>query len=148
MASTKGAAAYASQADLLPPIPLTMMMKSGELRLAGQRLRFTDTKHELLVDAPVAELHSLERAVIGIHIWHGPKRYRFALGSRDRRTQSIAEVEAITEEWITILQPLIGTPPAGLTVRKPWPRWAWMLSVVALSAFFVAAVVVLVRLKN
>jgi hypothetical protein len=35
-----------------------------------------------------------------------------------------------------------------VTVRKPWPRWAWMLSVVALTAFFIAAVILIVRIKN
>jgi hypothetical protein len=49
---------------------------------------------------------------------------------------------------VAALQPLVGAPPAGLTVRKPWPRWAWMVAMLALSVFFVAAVVVVVRLKN
>jgi hypothetical protein len=141
-------AVVTSRADLLPPIPLTVMMKSGELRLAAGRLRFTTKQHDLLLDAPVAELHSLAPAVIGIHLWHADKRYRFALGNRDRRAGAVDDVAALTAMWIAALQPLIGPVPAGLTVRKPWPRWAWMAGIVALSLFFVAAVVIVVRLKN
>ena len=137
----------ASAADLLPAVPFTVMMKSGELYLSGGRLRFT-MGVDVLLDAPVAELHSLAPAAIGIHIWHGAKRYRFALGSRDRRSPIAERSAAVTSMWMVALGPLIGPVPPGVTVRKPWPRWAWMLSVVALTAFFIAAVIVIVRIKN
>ena len=141
-------AVIASRADLLPPIPFTVMMKPGQLRLADGRLRFTSKQHELLLDAPVAELHSVSQAAIGIHVWHGEKRFRFALGNRDRRAGAVDDVTALAASWVATLQPLIGNRPTGLTVRKPWPRWAWMVGILALSVFFVAAVVVVVRLKN
>jgi hypothetical protein len=145
---SKGSGATAaSHAELLPAVPFTMMMKSGELRLAGDRLRFA-TDDEVLLDAPLDELHSLAPAVIGIHIWHADKRFRFALGYRDRRTGGTDDVAALTSMWLDILLPLIGVPPAGVTVRKPWPRWAWVLGVIALSAFFIAAILIIFRLKN
>ena len=124
-----------------------MMMKSGELYLSGDHLRFT-TGTDVLLDAPVDELHSMSPAVIGIHIWHGEKRFRFALGNRDRRSPAAEQSRAVTEMWMAALQPLIGVAPAGLTVRKPWPRWAWMVGVFALTIFFVAAVIIIVRIKN
>ncbi|MCU1368804.1 MAG: hypothetical protein JWN39_4443 [Ilumatobacteraceae bacterium] len=137
----------ASAADLLPAVPFTVMMKTGELYLSGGRLRFT-VGVDVRLDAPVAELHSLAPAVMGIHIWHGPKRYRFALGNRDRRSPLAEQSAAVTAMWMDALQPLVGSAPAGVTVRTPWPRWAWILSVVALTAFFIAAAFVIVRIKN
>lgn len=152
-----------SHAYLLAPIPLTMAMKPGQLQLARGRLTFT-SGHDVLLDAPVGELHSPAIAVMGLHVWHGTKRYRFALGRRDARAvtpkadgtamrtpdhlDDAAGPAVVAQAWMDALGPLVGTAPAGLRVRAPWPRWAWMLGVIGLSLFFVAAVVVLVALKN
>ena len=152
-----------SHAYLLPPIPLTMAMKAGQLQLARGRLTFV-SDNDVLLDAPVADLHSPSVAVMGLHIWHGRKRYRFALGRRDARAltprsdgstlrtpdhlDDAAGPAAVAEEWMEVLAPIVGMAPPGLRIRAPWPRWAWMLGVVGLSLFFIAAVVVLVSLKN
>jgi hypothetical protein len=152
-----------SHAYLLPPIPLTMAMKPGQLQLARGRLTFT-SGHDVLLDAPVAELHSVSTAVMGLHVWHGTKRYRFALGRRDARAltpkadgsalrtpdqlDDAAGPAIVARAWADALEPVVGAPPSGLRVRAPWPRWAWLFGVVGLSLFFIAAVVVLVALKN
>lgn len=140
-----------------------MAMKPGQLQLARGRLRFT-SGHDLLLDAPVGELHSPSAAVMGIHIWHGTKRFRFALGRRDARAltpkadgsalrtpdqlDDTAGPAVVAQAWMAALSPLVGAAPAGLRVRAPWPRWAWSLGIIGLSLFFIAAVVVLVALKN
>ncbi len=152
-----------SHAYLLPPIPLTMAMKPGQLQLARGRLTFT-SGHDVVLDAPVRELHSLSVAVMGLHVWHGTERYRFALGRRDARAltpkadgtaartpdhlDDTTGPAVVAQAWMNALGPLVGTAPDGLRVRSPWPRWAWMLGVVGLSLFFITAVVVLVALKN
>ena len=152
-----------SHAYLLPPIPLTMAMKAGQLQLARGRLTFT-SGHDVLLDAPVNQLHSLAVAVMGLHVWHGAKRYRFALGRRDARAltpkadggalrtpdhlDDAAGPAIVAQAWVNALGPLVGQAPTGLRVRAPWPRWAWLLGVMGLSLFFIAAVVVLVALKN
>lgn len=152
-----------SHAYLLPPIPLTMAMKPGQLQLARGRLTFT-SGHDVLLDAPVEELHSLATAVMGMHVWHGSKRYRFALGRRDARAltpradgsalrapdqlDDAAAPAVVAAAWMGALGPLVASAPPGLRVRRPWPRWAWLVGVIGLSLFFVAAVVVLVAVKN
>lgn len=156
-------AVVSSHAYLLPPIPLTMAMKPGQLQLARGRLTFTSGV-DVLLDAPVSELHSPAAAVMGMHIWHKDKRYRFALGRRDARAltprsdgaavtmpghlDDSAGPAVLGAAWIATLTPLVGSPRAGLRVRAPWPRWAWMLGIVGLSLFFIAAVLVLVAVKN
>lgn len=141
-------AVVSSRADLLPAVPFTVMMKPGRLRLADGRLRFTSKDHELILDAPLGELHSASQAAIGIHVWHGQKRYRFAVGNRDRHAGPVDDVKLLASTWVAALETRIGTAPPGLTIRKPWPRWGWLVGVLALSVFFVAAVVIVVRLKS
>lgn len=140
-----------------------MAMKAGQLQLARGRLTFT-SGHDVLLDASVGDLHSVAMAVMGLHVWHGTKRYRFALGRRDARAltpkadgsalrmpdqlDDAAGPAVVAQAWVDALGPLVGTAPAGLRVRTPWPRWAWLMGVVGLSLFFISAVVVLVALKN
>lgn len=109
-----------SPADLLARVPVAMLVKSGELRLADDRLRFTVPPGKVLLDAPVSELHSVARAVTGIHVWHNDKRLRFAFGKGNDRADA----------WVAALVPLVGRPPSGTHVRAPWPMWAWVLSLV------------------
>lgn len=160
-----------SQADLLPAIPLAIMMKSGRLRLANDRLRFVTTDHDVVLDAPVSELHSVATAVVGLHVWHDEKRYRFALGARgaapvkqkasktaagptsrvlnDRgELDDHSGTKVLAAAWVAALAPLVGSPPSGLQVRSPWPRWAWIAALMSVSAFFIVAVIVVVRLKS
>jgi hypothetical protein len=60
---------------------LTVGMRSGTMRLADGRLRYTrKRKHRVVFDAPVGEFHSLARSSwgTGFHLWHGATRHRFS----------------------------------------------------------------------
>ena len=118
----------ASPADLVARVPVAIFIKSGELRLADDRLRFTVSPDEVLLDSPVAELHSVARAVTGIHVWHSDRRLRFAFGKGNERADA----------WVAALAPLVGRPPSGTHVRPPWPMWAWVLSLVGVLVAILA----------
>ncbi len=113
--------AVASPADLLATIPIAQIVKSGDLRLADGRLSFTSPGGLVLLDAPVEELHSVAKAAIGIHVWHRDKRFRFSFG-KENPTRA--------DSWVNTLAPMVGSAPAGQKVRRPWPAWAWLASLI------------------
>ena len=60
-------AVLSTPAELLTRVPVTTLMKQGELRLSGNRLSFTTLTGEVILDAPIEEIHSVvpvEPAVI------------------------------------------------------------------------------------
>jgi hypothetical protein len=128
-----------SPAELLAALPITAFMKAGDLRLAGGRLTFTTEMGEVLLDAPLDELHSVAAAATGIHLWNKRKRLRFAFRGAHR------DVAAL---WTSTLTPLVGVPPAGLRVPPPWPKLAWTFAVIGITLFLVAAIVVLTTLNS
>lgn len=77
-----GAGEYEGQAEFLRWLPISLVSSSGKLRLADGRLSFTtDLRHKVLFDVPVGEVHSVSRSMNnGLHLWHGPTRYRLAVG--------------------------------------------------------------------
>ncbi len=78
-----GPGAYEGQAEFMRWLPITLASSSGKLRLADGRLSFTtDLRHKVLFDVPVGEIHSVSRSMNnGLHLWHGPTRYRLAVGN-------------------------------------------------------------------
>ncbi len=78
-----GPDAYEGEAEFLRWLPITLVSSSGTLRLADGRLSFTtDLRHKVLFDVPVGEIHSVSRSMNnGLHLWHGPNRYRLAAGN-------------------------------------------------------------------
>ena len=139
--------AVVSPADLVGAVPLTFLTATGELRFDAGRLRFTDSRGVARLDAPIEELHSITRSAMGMHAWHGDRRYRFAFfrASRDRRKPQ--EAKRLADSWVTLLTPLSGEPPAGVLVRRPWPVWAWVLviSSLLLGILLLAAVLIQAR---
>jgi len=137
--------AFESRAELLGTIPVPIMSKPGVLRLRNGRLTFTADDGEVKLDAPTHELHSVAVSASGIHVWHGSSRMRFAFGrgqgpGADARTAN----QETAKRWVASLAPMLGTPPSGARVRRPWPSWAWIaaLVVVMFGITFVIATLV------
>ncbi|CAB4896956.1 unannotated protein [freshwater metagenome] len=131
-------AVLTTHAELLAKVPVATFIKSGDLRLANDRLSFTTIGGEVLLDAPIDEIHSVAPAAVGLHLWHGSRCLRFAF----RESRDLAA------SWITTLTPLVSAPPSTLRVPPPWPKWAWMLTVVAVTAMLVVAIIALTTLNN
>ncbi|HEY4333194.1 MAG TPA: hypothetical protein VGM78_11515 [Ilumatobacteraceae bacterium] len=119
----------ASPADLLATIPVAPLVKSGDLKLADGRLTFTSPGGVVMLDAPVAEVHSVAKAATGIHLWHHRTRFRFAFGKANPTR---------ADSWVSTLTPVMGQPPAGLRVRRPWPSWAWVASMIGVVIMLMA----------
>jgi hypothetical protein len=153
--------AHCTDAELIGAIPITLFMRSGQLCLDDDRLSFR-TRRKVVFDAPVGELHSVRGvARRGVHVWHGDRRYRLMFGPLSGgRTQTVDGVyDAISapsdvlrsltgdaigrylrDDWLARLEPLVGTAPAGLEVKPPWPVWAWWLAVVGATLVIIAAI--------
>ncbi len=132
------AAVLSTPAELLTKVPVATLMKQGDLRLAGDRLSFITHSGEVVLDAPVDEIHSVVPAATGIHVWHNTRCLRFAFKAN----------RALAATWVATLTPLMGTPPEGLRVPAPWPRWMWMLAVVGGTAVLVMLVIALTKINN
>jgi hypothetical protein len=132
-------AAVTSPAELLTRIPVTTFMKAGDLRLANHRLTFITVTGEVVLDAPISELHSVAPAATGIHVWHGHRCLRFAFRRESRQFAAM---------WLSVLTPIVGSPPPGLRVPAPWPKWAWLLAVVGFTVVLIVAIAVLTSVMN
>ena len=128
-----------SPAELLARLPITTFMKSGTLRLANDRLTFTTDNGEVEFDAPLSEFHSVSLAATGIHLWHINRCLKFAFRGENRH---------FAATWIATLKPIIGTPPVGLRVAAPWPKWAWTLALIGITLLLVAAIAALTTLNS
>ena len=116
--------------------------REGSLTLADGRLVF-DT-HETVFDVPVSELHSVMLSPDGFHVWHGSTAYRFRCGPASSRSNHgqpdgssaidfvlslLSAPGAVAEQkqskrsgadWVARLTPVVGQPPPGVKVRRPW----------------------------
>ena len=129
---------------MLGTVPVMFLMKSGELRLDGGRLRFTAEDGSSPLDAPVGELHSVAKSMMGIQVWHGSQRFRFAF-TRSNRGKPPAEIREIADSWVRLLEPVEGTPPPDVSIRAPWAMWMWgvailgiLLVVLVIAGFLIA----------
>ena len=132
-------AVVTTPAELLTRVPVTTFMKAGDLRLANHRLTFITSVGEVVLDAPLNEMHSVAPAATGIHIWHGDRCLRFAFRREARQFAAM---------WLATLSPVVGSPPPGLRVAAPWPKWAWLLAVVGITAVLIVAIAVLTSVMN
>ena len=157
---------YSSTASLLRWIPITLFTVDGTLRLHDGRLAFSRSRDRVVVDAPVGEFHSLAHgAGASLYVWHGRRRFRFmtgqvyvhqlrtgndlldtvaGVGTIKRAFDADAAAKAVRDEWFELLAPLVGEPPPGVSVSKPWPTWAWIVAVIGATLVLVAIIVALV----
>ncbi|HWL42200.1 MAG TPA: hypothetical protein VNQ73_04600 [Ilumatobacter sp.] len=156
-------AVYETRAELMPRVPTVIGMRSGTLRLADGRLSFRN-RHRVLWEHPIGEMHSVTSAAsVGFHIWHGSRCYKLLpewapvahLATGNPAVDVAAGVARIGEarrtdarsrdsrtNWVNLLAPLVGPPPAGVKVRTPWPMWALMTMVVLVAVLLMAAIAV------
>ena len=156
-------AEFSSKASLLRWVPISLFMVDGTLGVHDGRLTFTRSRDRVVFDAPVGELHSISRgAGAALYVWHGSRRLRFITGQvyvHHVRTgndllDTVTGVSAIgrafaadaaakdtRDQWLELLVPLAGDPPPGLTVKRPWPTWAWFLAVIGATLVLVAIIV-------
>ncbi len=152
-----------SPALLLRKVPIAVGAPAGRLRLAGGRLTFTKSKGGVIVDLPVAELHSVSASSIGLVVWHGTRRYRFAVGPGNTAihgTGAIGGALAIAQlpdeikayrtgvamiaAWVDAIKAQAhGVPPDGLKIHKPWGTVKTVLVVVAGATVVVVGTIVL-----
>ncbi len=132
------ATVVSTPAELLTKVPIATLMKQGDLRLAGSRLTFTTFTGEVVLDAPIEEIHSVVPAATGIHVWHNRRCMRFAF-----RTN-----RALAATWVATLTPVMAPAPEGLRIPAPWPRWMWMLAVIGGTAVLVMLIIALTKINN
>jgi hypothetical protein len=154
-------AAHSSPASLMGRIPITLFMRDGTLALADGRLAFT-TSRRTVFDHPVSGCHSVAASGrVGFHVWHGDRCYKLVpsytavseFHGGNAAVETVVNVARLPaafaadrrmrdarEQWIEVLEPLVGAPPPGVRVRRPWPTWAILLVVVAVTLGIVAAV--------
>ena len=77
-------------------------------------------------------------AATGMHVWHNMRCLRFAFKAN----------RALAATWVNVLTPVMGSAPAGLRVRPPWPKWMWMLAVIAGTAVLVMLIIALTKINN
>ena len=147
-------------------VPITLGLRSGTMRLADGRLRYTRRfRRRVVFDAPVGEFHSLAASSwgTGFHLWHGTTRHRFmvyhpvvpvTIGTglvadvaEGLRTigpglASHARSQRDVESWQAALAPVISPhPPPDVRVRPPLSKRGYALAV---AAFVLTTTVVIV----
>ncbi len=159
---------FSTAAALVGAVPLTLTMKTGTLRDADGRLTFTRSNGERLLDAPISEIHSVAQSVMGITLWHGDRRYRFAIGKNTVPLRggtglvgaAVAAVQLpnaleqsrdnkyLALSWLADLQTAGGQPPPGLAIKRPWKMWQWLAAVTGGVLGLVAVMVVIILLTK
>jgi hypothetical protein len=139
-------------------LPVTLGLRSGTMRLADGRLRYTRRfRRRVVFDAPVGEFHSFARSSMGtgFHLWHGTARHRFivyhpvvpatvgtglaadlAEGVSTVRQSLVAHARSQREvaSWEDVLVPVIAPqPPPGVRVRPPYSRRRYVLAALAFA---------------
>lgn len=162
---TVAAPVFETSAELLRWVPISPASTSGKLKLDGDVLSFTTAiRGRVVFEAPVSEFHSVApMTTLGLHIWRGTTRYRFAIGAvvtpvhgvsgndavdgllaaasipavkaRDARNRSLAA------QWMELLEPRVGPRPSSVKVRRPWPFWTWIAGVVGAAVAVIGGLV-------
>jgi hypothetical protein len=164
-----GQPAYSTKASLLGKVPITTSTTDGVLTLADGRLTFA-TSNRTHFDHPIGEFHSVAPAAnVGFHVWRRDRCYKFVPGheivnglySGNDALDAVAGVgQAIQaaganrrmrgqrDQWVELLRPLVGSPPPGVTVRRPWSMWALVLVAAGLALFLIAIITAIVVLAS
>jgi hypothetical protein len=139
-------------------VPVTIGLRSGTMRLADGRLRYTRRfRRRVVFDAPVGEFHSFARSSLGtgFHLWHGGTRHRFVVyhpvvpvtagaGLAADLVEGVSTVrqglaaqarsQRDVESWEQALVPVIAAaPPPGVRVRPPFSRRGYILAALAFA---------------
>ena len=145
---------------------MSLFTVDGTLRLHDGRLMFSTPRGRSVLDAPVGELHSVSRgAGAALYVWHGDRRLRFitgqvwvhhvetgndlldtvaGIGTVSRALAADKAAKAVRDEWLDALEPVVGDPPPGVTVSRPWPTWAWVVAVIGVTLLLMAIIAAIV----
>ena len=152
-ASTGQTGAYESKGSYRTNMT-ALGVRAGVLRATSggphDRLTFTADDGEVLLDAPISELHSVGLAEMNgtLEVWQASQRHRISLAPGGVLAGNIVGEFAPTSiamQWRDYLLPLVGEPPAGVKVKKPLSRAAniWLgvgislvILIVVLAAVF------------
>ena len=111
------------------------------------RLTFVADNGEVLLDAPINELHSVGITEMDrtLEVWQGDTRHRISLAPEGVYLGNLVGgfvPATLAGQWRDYLLPLVGTPPPGVRVKKPLSRAAniWLGVVVALVVLVLLAV--------
>jgi hypothetical protein len=153
-------------------VPLTLFASNGLLRLDHGRFTFSTRHGAPKLDTAASELHSVAPMMSrGIHVWHGSRRFRFAMGAPSvplapgldpllgpnqafETSQELAALPGVlsadqqkrrdTATWIALLREREASPPSDVSVRPPWPTWTWIAGPLAAAAALGGAITALV----
>ncbi len=131
-------------------------VRAGVLRATSgtpaDRLTFTTDDGQVLLDAPISELHSVGLAEMNgtLEVWQADRRHRISLAPGGVLAGNIIgefAPQSIAMQWRDYLLPLVGDPPAGVKVKKPLSRAAniWLgvgISLVILIVVLVAVILI------
>lgn len=113
------------------------------------RLTFTSDGGTVVFDGPLASFHSLGLTEwdSALEVWQGADRHRVCMTPGGPIAGNIAGAYAGNTEasrWLAVLQPAVGSPPAGVEVKKPMGRagYTWMTVGIVVGAIIVAILVV------
>lgn len=155
-ASTGRTGAYESRGNYRTNMT-ALGVRAGLLRATpepeGERLAFIADDGEVLLDAPVSQLHSVGLAEMNqtLEIWQSDKRYRISLAPEGVLMGNIVgefQPRTLAVQWHDYLQPLQGSPPPGVHVKKPLSRGANIWLGVALALVVLVVVFVVVALMG
>ncbi len=132
---------YRTNMTALGVRPGLLRATSGE---AVDRLTFIADDGEVFFDAPIGEFHSVGLAEMNrtLEVWQGEKRHRISLAPEGVLMGNIVgefQSKSLATQWCDYLQPLQGSPPLGVKVKKPLGRTAniWLGVILALVVLVV-----------
>ena len=117
----------------------------------ASRLTFTADDGEVLFDGPLDSFHSpgLTEWDSTLVVWQGNRRHRINMTPGGPLVVNMAGPYVSTTDasrWLAVLAPAVGTPPAGVKVRKPMGRagYTWLNVGVVVVAVVLAVVLALI----
>lgn len=124
-------------------------VRPGVLTADRGRLSFVGQDGQVFFNAAFQELHSVGLAEMDqtLEIWQGDTRHRISLadgGPLVGNLLGVVETDTVAKRWHAYLAPLVGPPPAGVTVHKPVSRGLHMTLAVIFSVLFALIVLVAV----
>lgn len=113
------------------------------------RLEFITKDNERYCNVPVAQAHSLALADYNatLEFWDGDLRHRVCLLPKGlAQANLIPEFLGDTEakHWLDFLTPLVGAPPAGVTVKAPMSKGKRIALNYSLGCLIAVVVIVIV----
>lgn len=123
-------------------------VRPGVLRATDGRLAFVADDGTVFFDAPLPAFHSVGLAEMDqtLEVWEDRTRHRISLAEGGPLVANMVgpyQSDTNAKRWVAYLKPLVGSVPAGVTVKKPASKGQQVLlaAVIVVAALVLAGVV-------